>query len=110
MDTFEKESQEIYCDESGFTGNNLLDEATPFFAYATVAVKHEEAKEFVAKIIKDYRVQSSELKFQKLIKYSRGKQAITHILKSFHSHAKVSISDKNIISHVSFMSTYLSQL
>jgi hypothetical protein len=77
----QKEIQEIYCDESGFTGNNLLDKATPFFAYATVAVSHEEAKEFVERVIKDYKVQNCELKFQKLIKYSRGKQAITHILK-----------------------------
>lgn len=75
--------QEIYCDESGFTGGNLLDEKDPFFAYATVAVSHEEASIFVREIIKDYKVQASELKFQKLIKYSKGKQAITRILVNF---------------------------
>jgi hypothetical protein len=94
MSNSQKEIQEIYCDESGFTGNNLLDEATPFFAYATVAISHEEANEFVEKVIKDYRVQTNELKFQKLIKYSRGKQAITHILKTFGSRAKVVVNDK----------------
>jgi Protein of unknown function (DUF3800) len=94
MVSSQKKIQEIYCDESGFTGNNLLDEATPFFAYATVAVSHEEAEEFVERVIKDYKVQTSELKFQKLIKYSRGKQAITYILKAFSHRAKVSINDK----------------
>lgn len=90
----QNEVQEIYCDESGFTGNNLLDETTPFFAYATVAVSHEEAKEFVERVMKDYKVQTDELKFQKLIKYSRGKQAITHLLKSFSTRAKVAVSNK----------------
>jgi hypothetical protein len=94
MSNSPKEIQDIYCDESGFTGNNLLDEATPFFAYATVAVNHEEAKEYVERVIRDYKVQSSELKFQKLIKYSRGKQAITHILRNFSHRAKVTVNDK----------------
>lgn len=94
MSSSQKEIQDIYCDESGFTGNNLLDEATPFFAYATVAVSHEEAKEFVERVIKDYKIQSGELKFQKLIKYNRGKQAITHILKNFSHRAKVAVNDK----------------
>ncbi|MGL4503084.1 MAG: DUF3800 domain-containing protein [Planktothrix sp.] len=86
--------QQIYCDESGFTGNNLLDKETPFFAYAAVAVSHEEAKEFVEKLIKDYKIQSSELKFKNLLKSTRGKQAITHTLETFSERAKVSINDK----------------
>jgi hypothetical protein len=94
MSSSHKEIQEIYCDESGFTGNNLLDEATPFFAYATVAVSHEEAKEFVERVIKDYKVQSGELRFQKLIKRRRGKEAITYILKNFSHRAKVAVNDK----------------
>lgn len=86
--------QKIYCDESGFTGNNLLDAETPFFTYAAVAISQDEAKEFVDKVIKDYKVQSTELKFNKLIKYNRGKQAITHILKTFHEQMKVVVYDK----------------
>jgi hypothetical protein len=27
---------EIYCDESGFTGNNLLDRIQPYFTYSSV--------------------------------------------------------------------------
>jgi Protein of unknown function (DUF3800) len=94
MSSSQKKIQEIYCDESGFTGNNLLDEATPFFAYATVAVSHEEAKEFVEGVIKDYRVQSGELKFQRLIRYSRGREAITHVLSKFSHRSKVTINHK----------------
>lgn len=86
--------QEIYCDESGFTGGNLLDEQAPFFAYAAVAVSHEEATTFVREIIKDYRVQASELKFQNLIKYSKGRQAIARILETFSTRTKVAVSHK----------------
>lgn len=91
---FQNKAQEIYCDESGFTGNNLLDDKTPFFAYATVAVNDEEAKVFVEQVLKDYRIQANELKFQKLVKYSRGRQAITHILDSFSTRAKVAVNNK----------------
>ncbi|MCT7985563.1 DUF3800 domain-containing protein [Laspinema sp. A4] len=94
MNTSQKKVQQIYCDESGFTGNDLLNQETPFFAYAAVAVSHEEAKEFVEKLIKDYKIQSSELKFKNLIKSTRGKQAISHILENFSERAKVSIHDK----------------
>ena len=31
----EKLVQEIYCDESGFSGNNLLEEDSPLFSYAS---------------------------------------------------------------------------
>ncbi len=94
MNITQNKVQQIYCDESGFTGNNLLDKETPFFAYAAVAVSHEEAKEFVEKLIKDYKIQSSELKFKNLLKSTRGKQAITHTLETFSERAKVSIHDK----------------
>lgn len=34
----------VYCDESGFTGNNLLDKSQPVFAYAAVAIEPESAE------------------------------------------------------------------
>lgn len=46
------------------------------------------------KIIKDYKVQAGELKFHKLIKYSRGRQAIAHILATFSDRAKVTVHHK----------------
>lgn len=94
MSAFHNQIQEIYCDESGFTGNNLLDKETPFFAYSSVAVSNDEAKDYVQKIITDYKVQAGELKFQKLIKYSKGRQAIAHILTTFSDRAKVTVHHK----------------
>ena len=86
--------QEIYCDESGFTGNKLLDRTQPFFTYASVAVRNEDAKYFVEKIIKDYQIQGNELKAQRLLKFNRGRRAITETLKHFSDAFLVSVLHK----------------
>lgn len=72
--------QEIYCDESGFSGNYLLDKHQAFFVYSSVAVRHEEAKNFVDELIKEFHVQNGELKSGKLIKYNRGRQLISKVI------------------------------
>ncbi len=90
----DKLPQAIYGDESGFTGNNLLNKTQPFFSYATVAGEKEEFKDFVSKIIADYNVQGGELKSSKLLKYNKGRKAITEILKKFSNDALVSIFHK----------------
>jgi hypothetical protein len=86
--------QEIYCDESGFTGNDLSNKESPFFAFATVATTHPEASQFVASIIKDFNVQAGELKFTNLKRYSRGRKAITKIISEYASHAKICVHEK----------------
>ncbi len=86
--------QQIYCDESGFIGNNLLDQRDPFFAYATVAICHEEAKYFTAKIIQDYGLQGGELKFKNLIRHGKGESAILKVLEHFSPNTKVAINNK----------------
>ena len=34
----------IYCDEAGFTGNNLLDTQQPYFSYASVAIDPDQQR------------------------------------------------------------------
>lgn len=85
---------QIYCDESGFTGNDLSNEDTPYFCFASIETNHENAQAFVDKVIMDYKVQAKELKFSKLCKYSRGRQAITEILEHYNANAKVVVHDK----------------
>jgi hypothetical protein len=86
--------QEIYCDESGFSGNNLLDQESTFFAYASVAVNHEEATEYVNNIIKKYKLQGGELKGGNLLKSSKGKKVIPEILSTFKDRIKVGVYHK----------------
>ena len=87
-------SQKIYFDESGFTGNNLLNQNQTFFSYASVATCDDEAKDFVEYLIKKYGVQNGELKGGKLIKYNKGRKAISEIFERFQGKIKVSLSNK----------------
>lgn len=87
-------AQKIYFDESGYTGNNLLDPAQRHFAYASVASDDDEAKEFVSYLLKKYHIQGGELKGKNLVRFSKGRKAIDEILKRYHDRIKVSISEK----------------
>jgi hypothetical protein len=87
-------SQRIYFDESGFTGNNLLNPDQKFFAYASVATDDQEAKDFVLGIIKKYGIQNGELKGSKLVKFNKGKKAIDEIFEYYEGRLKISVSDK----------------
>lgn len=89
-----KEAQEIFCDESGFSGNNLLYQQQPFFTYASIAISNEEAAECVAKLIKDYGVQGGELKGANLVKFSKGRKAISTVLSRYQEQIKVTVYDK----------------
>ena len=89
-----KQPQEIYCDESGFTGNNLLNVNQPFFTYASIAISNEEAESFVKQLISDFNVQGGELKGQRLLRYNKGKRAITRILEKYHDCIQVSVFHK----------------
>lgn len=86
--------QEIYCDESGATGNNLLNNEQPFFTYASVAVNDNEATNCVEQVIKDYKIQGDELKGLNLLKFNKGRQAIKYILQKYQNQLKVAVFHK----------------
>ena len=86
--------QEIYCDESGFTGNNLLNIHQTYFTYASIAISNEEATAFVNKLISDFNVQGGELKGKNLLKYNKGKKAITKIIENYHKQIQVTVFHK----------------
>lgn len=83
----------LYCDESGQTGENLLDPSQPFFSYAALRIDPLKAQEAANRLIKDYRIQG-EIKSSNLLKYSKGRQAVTQILHEFHHDAKVVVHHK----------------
>lgn len=84
----------IYFDESGYTGNNLLNRDQPIFTYASVCADDEEARRYVESAVRRYGVQSGELKGSSLIKFNKGRRAISEILEEFRGRIKVSVSDK----------------
>jgi hypothetical protein len=87
-------AQKIYFDESGFTGNNLLNEKQNYFAYASVATTPDEAEMVATRIMKQYGVQGAELKGKNLVKFNRGRRAMDDILTHYEGRVKISISDK----------------
>jgi hypothetical protein len=72
----------IYCDESGFTGNNLLNQQQQFFAYSSVAIEAADARSLVEHIVDTHKLQGVELKFKNLQKSANGHRAISGILES----------------------------
>lgn len=86
----------IYCDESGFTGENLLHDEQTIFSYASISCDETEAEEFIKYIIKKYKIQTTELKGTNLLtqKSTKGKVAILEILRHFNGKYKVSIHNK----------------
>lgn len=84
----------LFFDESGFTGNNLLHKGQKIFCYGSVQTTHEEAESLVSHIISKYKIQNGEIKGGKLLKYENGRKAIDEILHTLEGQFKVSVSDK----------------
>ncbi len=65
-------SNDVFCDEAGFTGDNLLDSKQPLFAYAAVKIEPAQAAE-LAKEIRTLAIpQASELKGRLLFPSRQG--------------------------------------
>lgn len=60
----------IFCDESGFTGNNMLNLEQPYFSYAAINIEKDEASHIVEDFIKTNKIALLELKGKSLL--SRG--------------------------------------
>lgn len=86
-------SEVIYCDESGFSGNNLNDDGAPFFVFAGVLIDPEEAEAVVSGVKRACRIQG-ELKGANLTKHAKGREAIGMVLDRCASRAKVIVADK----------------
>jgi len=79
----------IYCDESGYSGDNLLEAEQPFFVYSDVYLSDNEINEIHSIIQKNYHVQSNELKGKDLVKTGRGKNIIKEIFFRYSKSARI---------------------
>jgi hypothetical protein len=87
--------QVIYFDESGFTGNNLLDPAQPVFAYAGVALNPTDALSLQSEMISRFQLRGNELKGKNLVQSKQGREAISWLLSEIKNSALITISNKN---------------
>src|SRR5688572_14091461 len=86
-------AKKIYCDESGFTGPELL-RGSPYFTYSSIAIEPDEASELVARIIRDYRIQAAELKGRKMLRHPRGRRAVEDVFKKLAGRTKTGVFEK----------------
>jgi hypothetical protein len=84
----------ISCDESGFTGNNLLNSDQPLFSYASHDLTLAEADSLVRSVRAKYPVQMPELKATKLLKTPRGRALIGEVLRELEGRYIVTLYDK----------------
>ena len=83
---------EIACDESGFSGTNLLDPATPLITHASVDLGLSEAAEVVA-VLRSRRRHRPEYKSNQLLRPDQ-RSALEWFLTALRGRAHVLVIDK----------------
>ncbi|MCY1142147.1 hypothetical protein OWR29_29485 [Actinoplanes sp. Pm04-4] len=81
---------EIACDESGFSGTNLLDPATPLITHASVDLTVDEAADLISAL----RSSSHELKSGPFLRGPRAAEALQLFLTALCGRALVHLVDK----------------
>lgn len=87
-------TQTFYFDEAGFTGNNLLDPAQPVFVYAGVAIDEGHAQQIHSDTLSRFRINAQELKGANMVRYHRGRSAISWILGECIQSSHIMVADK----------------
>ncbi len=87
----------IFIDESGFTGNDLLNAEQPYFVLSSVSISDAEAQDLVDRVRTEFQIEAEvdELKAGSLLKNPRGKKAVKYILDSLHGKYAISCNHKS---------------
>ena len=89
------ESAIIYCDEAGYTGNDLLNTEQPYFVFGSVDVENSDAEILINEAIRRFRLQSkNELKGAKLIRSTSGRSAVRWLQEQCHNRFHLVLDDK----------------
>jgi hypothetical protein len=85
---------EIACDESGFSGTNLLHPATPVITHASVDLRVGEAAGVIATLRSGYRFSPNEFKSGQFLRSPRAGEALDSFLTTLSGRAHVHLVDK----------------
>ncbi|MDG4801366.1 DUF3800 domain-containing protein [Micromonospora sp. WMMD980] len=85
---------EIACDESGCSGTNLLDPATPVIAHASVDLSTDEAAGLVATLRSGFRLAPHEFKSRQFLRRPEAAEALEWLLSALRGRAHVHLVDK----------------
>jgi len=85
---------EIACDESGFSGSNLLDTATPVFTHASVDLRVDEAIELIRALRSGFQWPLNEFKSGPFLRGAQADEAVEWLLAALSGRAHVYLVDK----------------
>lgn len=85
---------EIACDESGFSGTNLLDPATPVFTHASVDLRVDEAAELIRTLQSGVPWSLDELKSGRFLRRPQADDAVECLLAAVSGRAHAHVVDK----------------
>ena len=84
----------IYCDESGFTGDDLLETNQPYFVYSAVSLTDEILDEIVNYVYNNYNIQNGEIKGKNLVNNKNGQNVVKYIFENYSQYARLVYHDK----------------
>lgn len=87
-------TRKIYCDESGYTGNDLLEKNQPYFVYSGVCLDDKTTTEIISYIHNNYNIQNNEIKGKQLVNSEKGRRVIENIFENYANCARVVYADK----------------
>jgi hypothetical protein len=85
---------EIACDESGFSGSNLLDPATPVITHASVDLRVAEAVGLITELRSAFRFSPNEFKSGQFLRGPGAGEALEWLLGALRGRAHVHLVDK----------------
>ncbi|MFE9691562.1 hypothetical protein [Micromonospora sp. NPDC005806] len=85
---------EIACDESGFSGTNLLDPATPVITHASVDLRGAEAAGLIATLRSGFRFSPNEFKSRQFLRRPEAGEVLEWFLAALRGRAHVHLVDK----------------
>jgi hypothetical protein len=85
---------EVACDESGFSGTNLLDPSTPVITHASVDLSVEEAAALITALRSGFRFSPAEFKSGPFLRGPRAAEAQEWFLAQLRGRAHIHLVDK----------------
>jgi hypothetical protein len=85
---------EIACDESGFSGTNLLDAPTPVFTHASVDLRADEADALIRRLGSGFGQSLNEVKSARFLRGPQAGGALEGFLAALNGRAHVHVIDK----------------
>ena len=99
----------IACDESGFTGTNLLHASSPVLVHASVDLRVDEAAELMTTLRSGFRLTPDELKSGRFLRGSRSTDLREWLLLAVAGRAHVHLIDKKLFLVERVLDLFLSE-